>query len=184
MLLIDIPETECWDEARQMFIKTKSAKLQLEHSLLALSKWESIHQKPFLGNKSLTVEETIDYIRCMTINKNVDEEAYAGITNNVLERINKYIESPMTATVVKSVDGAPKGNKNGEFITSELIYYWMVSLQIPFECEKWHLNRLLKLIEVCNAKNQPDRKMSTNDVYAKQKALNESRLKKMRSHRR
>ena len=145
MLTITIPATEEFDEVKGEFVYTKEQTLQLEHSLISISKWESKWCKPFLAKGDKTFEETIDYIKCMTLNKNVDDEVYRCLTSDNVAAINEYIGAPMTAT---TFSGNEHGKKNGEQITSELVYYWMVALNIPFECEKWHINRLLTLIRV------------------------------------
>ena len=176
MLQITIPAVEQWDEANQMFISTKEQTLTLEHSLVSLSKWEAKWCKPFLAKKIETFEETIDYVRCMTITQNVDPNIYNYMTNENIEQVNNYIDSKMTATWF--ADGK-RGKANNETITSELIYYWMISLNIPMECQKWHLNRLLTLIQVCNVKNQPPKKMSRREIMSRNAALNASRRQKM-----
>lgn len=175
MLRITIPAAEQWDERKQEFISTKECSIQLEHSLVSLSKWESKWNKPFLGKDDKTEEEIIDYVRCMTITQNVDPNVYYAMSNDNIRSIRDYIDEPMTATTFRDV-----GNKsNKEIITSELIYYWMIALNIPFECQKWHLNRLLTLIRVCNIKNQPDKKMKPNEIMKQNAALNAARRKKM-----
>lgn len=176
MLRIVIPATELWDRSTREFITTKGQTLQLEHSLVSLSKWESKWCKPFLTKDRKTVEETIDYIRCMTLTQNVDPYVYSALTNEHIEQVNKYIEAPMTATWFAE-DKNSKPNR--EQITSELIYYWMIALNIPFECQKWHLNRLLTLVRVCNVKNQPPKKMSKKDLIARNAKLNAERRKLM-----
>lgn len=178
MLEITIPATEIYDEVNNEFVTTKEQTLKLEHSLVSISKWESKWCKPFISNDKKTVEETIDYIKCMTINKNVDPNVYRCLTAEQINKINEYISAPMTATWFTD-----KENKktNREQITSELIYYWMVALQIPSEYEKWHLNRLLTLIRVCNIKNQPPKKMSKRDTLSRNAALNAARRKQMNS---
>ncbi|MDY6058104.1 MAG: hypothetical protein SPI36_02520 [Candidatus Onthovivens sp.] len=178
MLEIVIPETEQWDEVNQEFITSNRQILRLEHSLVSLSKWESKWKKPFLSNKEKTYEETIDYIKCMTLTQNVNDTVYNLLDKDNIEKINKYIGDPMTATTFKE-DQNKKGGR--EIITSELIYYWMISLNIPFECQKWHLNRLLTLIKVCGIKNQPPKKMSKKDVMSRNAALNAARRKQMNS---
>ena len=176
MLQITIPETDLWDEASQTFISTKEQTLQLEHSLVSLSKWESKWCKVFFSKTQKTHEEIVDYIKCMTITQNVKPEVYACLTKDNLDQITKYIEAPMTATYFSD-------NKNSqtsrEQVTSELIYYWMIAQNIPFECRKWHLNRLLTLIRVCNVKNNPPKKMSKADIARRQRELNEQRKKKL-----
>lgn len=169
MLKILIEAGEVYDELKNEFIKIPEQELTLEHSLLSVSKWESKWKKPFLTDKGMTTEETIDYIRCMTINtpkKNV----YYGVTNNIIKQVNEYIEDPMTATWFSNRNRST----NREIITSELIYYAMVSYNIPFKCEQWHLNRLLTLIRVCSEKNDP-KKMSKKETYSRNRALNEAR---------
>lgn len=174
MLKITIPSTEYYDEEKQEFFTTKSVELQLEHSLISLSKWEAQYHKAFLSKGEKTVEETIEYVKAMTITQNVDDMVYRSLTQSILQEIFAYIENPMTATHFFD-DNTPKP-MGRETITSELIYYWMVAFQIPFECQKWHLNRLLTLIDVCNRKNQPNkRRMSASEIRARNRQLNESR---------
>lgn len=172
MLQITIPAVEEYDEITSEFIVSKSQVLQLEHSLVSLSKWESKWCKPFLTKEEKSFEESIDYIRCMTITQNVDSEIYNHISKEFINEINAYIELPMTATTFGKDD---KHGINREIITSEIIYYWMIALNVPFECQKWHLNKLLTLINVCNIKNQPKRKMSKKDLYARNRGLNAAR---------
>ena len=178
MLEIHVPEKEWWDETQEVFMKTPAATLQLEHSLVSLSKWEAKWQKPFLSNDDKTSEETLDYIRCMTINRNVKPYVYKALGSDNLKLITDYIASPQTATTITHRGNPPKGQK--EIYTSEVIYYWMIMYGIPFECQKWHLNRLLTLIEVCNAKQNPQ-KMSRSAIYEQNKALNAARRAKMHS---
>lgn len=173
MLQITIPETELWDERKQEFSYIKGTTLSLEHSLVSLSKWESKYHKPFLSKEDKTNEETLYYIKCMTITQNVDPNVYLALTNAQYIEINNYIGDSMTRTWFGEDKTAKKGRE--EQITSELIYYWMIALQIPFECQKWHLNRLLTLIRVCNIKNQPEKKMSPQDIRARNAALNAER---------
>lgn len=175
MLRITIPEAEYFDERTQTFITTKQQTLTLEHSLVSISKWESKWQKPFLSRDKKTIEETRDYIRCMTLTQNVDPDVYLGINNHIVDQVSKYIEAPMTATWFK--EDNKKGGRR-EVITSEIIYYWMIALNIPPEYQKWHLNRLLTLIKVCNDKNNP-KKMSKKDIFAQNRALNAARKKSL-----
>ena len=176
MLTIKIPKgRELFDEVNNEFITSKAQTLQLEHSLVSLSKWESKWCKPFLTKDIKTLEESIDYIRCMTITQNVDPIVYRFITNEEMDQVNRYIKDPMTATTFSN----NKKSINREVITSEIIYYWMIALNIPFECQKWHLNRLLTLINVCNIKNTPPKKMNKRDVMSRNRALNEARRRKL-----
>ena len=176
MLRITIPAVEQWDEAKQEFIYTKEQTLSLEHSLVSLSKWESKWCKPFLTKQEKTFEETLDYIKCMTLTQNVDPEVYNYLTNGNIKEINEYIEAPMTATYF-SDEKTSKTSR--EQVTAELIYYWMIAFNIPFECQKWHLNRLLTLIKVCNIKNQPPKKRSKKDIMSRNAALNAARRKRL-----
>lgn len=176
MLRITIPAIELWDENKEEFINTKEQTLQLEHSLVSLSKWESKWNKPFLSKDTKTEEEELDYIKCMTITQNVDPNVYKFIPLNVREEIKEYINAPMSATWF-SEDKNTKSSS--EQITSELIYYWMVAQNIPFECEKWHLNRLITLIKICNIKSQPPKKMGKKAIMSRNAALNAARRKQL-----
>nr|DAL72390.1 MAG TPA: hypothetical protein [Caudoviricetes sp.] len=175
MLKITVPAMEYYDEVNNEFILFKEQSLQLEHSLVSISKWEAKWHKPFLDGKDKTLEEVIDYVRCMTITQNVNPEVYTRLTENNLKDINEYIENPMTATTFSDTNQTP----NREIITSEIIYYWMVAFNIPFECQKWHINRLLTLVKVCNIKNAPAKKMGQNEILQRNRALNEARKKKL-----
>lgn len=178
MLRITIPATELWDEEKNQFVAFKGQTLQLEHSLVSVSKWESKWNKAFLTDKPKTSEETLDYIKCMTLTQNVSADAYRYLSQDNIEQINKYISSPMTATYFS--DQKHKRGSN-EVTTSELIYYWMIALNIPFECEKWHLNRLLTLIRVCSIKNAPSKKMSQREILSQNAAINAARRKRLNS---
>lgn len=176
MLRITIPATEEWDEAKQEFVYAKEQTLQLEHSLVSLSKWEARWHKPFLSKEEKTDEETLDYIRCMTITQNVDPEVYLRLTNDNIDQINRYIDDSMTATTFRD-DGM--GGSSRKIITSEVIYWWMIANNIPPEYQKWHLNRLLTLIKVCNLESQPPKKMSAGEIMSRNAVLNEARKKKL-----
>lgn len=178
MLELVIPETEQYDEANDRFITTKKQVLRLEHSLVSLSKWESKWHKPYLSRKPKTREERIDYVRCMTLTQNVDPDVYTAITPQMLKTVDAYIDDSMTATTFAK---GRKGRSANEVVTAEIIYYWMLSHQIPFECQKWHLNRLMTLINVCNAKNGPQKKMSQKEIFAQNRALNAARRKRTNS---
>lgn len=178
MLEIVIPEGEVFNDDTQSFIKIKRCKLRLEHSLLSVSRWESRWEKPFLSKEQKTMEETIDYVKCMTINGGIPEETYLALTQNDYLAIRAYIESPMTATTFSK---AFQTKVSREVITSEIIYFWMISQQIPFECEKWHLNRLLTLIKVCSIKNAPEKKRSKRDIMSRNAQINAKRRSKLKS---
>jgi len=177
MLTIKIKGREEFNNATQEFIQTKDTILTLEHSLVSVSKWEAKYHKPFLGKDKKTYEETIDYIKCMTITQNVDPAVYRLLTKDNMDEINNYIVNPMTATWFNEQKNYAK--KNSEQITSELIYYWMVALEIPWEAQKWHLNRLLVLIRICNNKNQPSKKMGKRETMSRNAALNAARRKSL-----
>lgn len=180
MLRITIPSTEFWDEGKSEFITTPERTLQLEHSLVSISKWESKWNKVFLSTKrEKTREETIDYIRCMTITQNVDPLVYYSLSDYNYAKIDEYIRSSMTATYFSEDD--EKGSGSKEEITSELIYYWMVTFNIPMECQKWHLNRLLTLIRICDIKNRPAKKRSRREIIQRNKRLNAERKKRLNS---
>ena len=176
MLKVVIPPFEEWDPVNECFVSfPKEQTLSLEHSLVSISKWESKWHKAFLGKQEKTAEEIIDYIRCMTVTQNVDPEVYLNLPNSVIEQINSYIDDPATATTFYE-----DNNKRGasrETITSELIYYWMITFGIPFECQKWHLNRLLTLIRVCSIKNSTQKKMGPTELAKRNTALNAARRK-------
>lgn len=175
MLLVTVPEREYFDNTRQEFIYLREQKLFLEHSLISISKWESKWKKPFLDKAEKTPEESVDYIRCMSLNKDIEWITAQRIPPEVYKQINDYISDTMTATWFTEQNKKP----NGQVVTSELIYYWMIMFHVPFECEKWHLNRLLTLIKVCELKNAPKKKMSRKDIYARNMALNAARKKKL-----
>ena len=179
MLTITFPEEEKWDDDLQEFKYYKEQSVTLEHSLVSLAKWESKWNKPFLTKDPKTYDESIDYFKCMTITPNVDPDIWKRVTPTQVKQINEYIDAPMTATWFSEKDGQGKGKHSNEQVTSEIIYYWMIALQIPFECQKWHLNRLLTLVRVCNIKNTPPKKMSKSEIMSKNKALNAARRAKM-----
>lgn len=178
MLEVTIPGREIWDEKSEEFIQTKDVSIRLEHSLVSLSKWESKWHKPFLGKESKSVEEMADYIRCMTLTQNVDPMVYRFIDDDTMRCVSDYIEDSMTATWFSKEDKSPPSR---EVVTSEVVYYWMIALNIPFECQKWHLNRLMTLIRVCNAKNAPAKKMNRKQIAKRNAALNAARRKSLNS---
>lgn len=177
MLWIHVPSSERFDEATNEFIYIKETNLQLEHSLVSLSKWESKWHKPFFyptSNKS--TDEVLDYIRCMTLTQNVKPETYYALTKENINQIQQYIDDPMTATTINNQQPGPP---NREIITAELIYYWMISYNIPVEFEKWHLNKLLTLIHICSIKNGKPQKMSKKAIMSRNAALNAARRQRL-----
>lgn len=176
MLKLQIAEIELFDEENSRFISSPSYTLKLEHSLVSLSKWESVFERPFLGSKERTTEETLVYIRMMDLGNETPPEVFDRLSKQHFDAINVYINAKMTATTIN------EHSKSGglrETITSELIYYWMITLNIPFECQTWHLNRLLTLIRVCNFKNTPPRKMSRQELARRNTTLNQQRRKRL-----
>lgn len=171
MLKIVVKEGECFDEKTSQISYAKETVLHLEHSLISLSKWESKWHKSFLDDNK-TEEEMLDYIRCMTIMQNVDPSVYMHLSTENMKEIKAYLDDPMTATTFND-NKRPRSKQKKT--TAELIYYWMITLQIPVEFEKWHLNRLLTLIRVCNIENAPKKKMKKGDVLKQNAMLNEQR---------
>lgn len=176
MLHVVIEGSEYYDEVKNEFVTVKGQTLQLEHSLVSLAKWESKWCKPFLSKQEKTFEETMDYIKCMTITPNVDPAVYSRLSKQQIQEINDYIAAPMTATYFSK--GTEQG-RSGEQVTNELIYYWMIKANVPFSCEKWHLNRLLTLIRVCNIKEQPAKKMSKRATASRYAQLNAARRQQL-----
>lgn len=180
MLQITIPAVELYDEVNNEFISIKEQTLTLEHSLVSLSKWESTWCKPFLSDTAMTEEESIDYVKCMTITQNVPPEVYANIPSSIMQEISEYIAKPMTATWFSEKTKKSRKN-NGKQVTAELIYHWMIALNIPVKFEKWHLNRLLTLIRVCNEENKQPTKKSARDTINEYAALNRARRQRLNS---
>ena len=178
MLEIVIPPVELWDPKERKFSKSKEYKLQLEHSLISISKWEARWNKSFLKEENKTAEETLDYIKCMTLTQNVPPEAYLYMTEENIDQIVEYIKAPMTATWF-SEDNNRKFSR--EIITNEVIYDWMIEFGVPFECQKWHLNRLITLIRVRAAKSKKSKPMSEKDTLSMYREINAARRKKLNS---
>lgn len=172
MLKLNIQPVEFYDENLNEFVTIPGLKLVLEHSLYTISKWESRWMKPFIATKDKTNSEMLDYILCMDVTDNLTMETIHSIQQTDLTRILTYIDSSMTATTFNDTDS---GSKSREIITSELIYYWMIALQIPLECEHWHLNRLMTLIKICNIKNSPPKKQNKQAMLNNQRELNKQR---------
>lgn len=162
MLKLSLPVIEVWTGTEFDYIG--GDEVELEHSLYTVAAWEAKWKKPFANKKGLEREELLDYIMnfmCQT--KNTPREAWLSLTNKEVEQILKYMEDSMTATTIKNQNGSNKGSARS-IVTSELIYFYMANYGIPWECEHWHLNRLMTLIDVCAAKNSPPKKMSKGEA--------------------
>lgn len=177
MLQITLP-VELWDEGKQEFVYLPGQTLELEHSLVSLSKWESKMGKPFLSKNGKTYAESLEYLKCMMLTPNVTDETFDYLMIHKLSEIDEYINSSMTATILPKNRG---GRGRPETVTAELIYYWMIAMQIPSQYEHWHLNKLITLIGVCNVKNSPNKKRSSDEILRDQMALNEERCKQLNS---
>lgn len=175
MLTITVPAVELFDEAKSEFIDLPEVTLSLEHSLVSLSRWESKWKKSFLFAKDKTSDEIHGYIQAMCLDENIPAGVFARLTRDNYESINEYINEQMTATTFAEM---PNQRASRDIVTAELIYYWMIALQVPVECESWHLNRLMALIKVANLKNQPAKKMGKNQMLAERARLNEERKAK------
>lgn len=175
MLTITIPGAELFDEANQVFIDISPVQIDLEHSLLSVSKWESKVKKPFLGEGKKTPEEILVYVEAMILTPGITPETLLRLSDTNLDSINAYIDSTESATTFHQPQ-TKKGRP--ETITSELIYFWMVNFRIPFECQTWHLNRLFSLIRICGIKNSKPTKMSKAEAAAQRRELNAQRRAK------
>ena len=184
VLTITVPARELFDERTNKFLSLESRTIQLEHSLLSVSKWEDKWHEPFLGRAGMKTERTeqqvIDYIRCMTITRNVPPEFFDNLPPGTVEQIQAYIDDPHTATTF--YDARQGNTRSRETITAEIIYYWMLKAGIPFECEKWNLGRLFALIRVCSIRDNPGKKMSRADVAAQNRSLNAARRAKLKTN--
>lgn len=173
MLSINIPETELFDEETDRFMKVKPQSLNLEHSLISISKWETNHCKPFLTKEKKSTEEILDYIRCMIINPPKNVDIVKAFTSKEINEVIEYINKKKTATTVTFFSKQPHSKQ--ETITSELVYYWMFSAGIAIECEKWPLDRLFALIKIFGAKNAPKQKGTNREYKRMQSDINAKR---------
>jgi hypothetical protein len=172
MLRLSIVVSEGFDESTSEFVDSEMVEVELEHSLVSLSKWESKYEKPFLDEGEKTGEELLDYIRMMITGPVPPGHVLEKLSPGNIKEIQLYISAKMTATWF-STDPSPSVNR--EVVTAEIIYYWMIALGVPMECQHWHLNRLITLIKVCNLKNQPKKHMNRAEAAAWQSDLNQKR---------
>ena len=172
MLRLKIVLSEGYDQSTRKFVEGETVELELEHSLVSLSKWESHFEKPFLSNEDKSLDETLWYVKAMCLTPNIPDSVWDHLSKKNIEAINKHINAKMTATWFTE---SKTTGKSSETITAELVYFWMISWQIPFECQYWHFNRLLTLIKVCQHKNQPDKKMSRGELMQRHRSLNAKR---------
>lgn len=176
MLELQVKATEFYDEEAGEFVTISAQILRLEHSLYSVAKWESKWKKAFLGGRKSdkkTPEEMLDYVRCMSLDENVNPLVFLCLTQDDMNKIDEYINDSMTATTINNKNEKP----SREIVTAEIMYYWLVAAQIPFECQYWHLNRLMTLVQVVNIKNQPPKKMSKKDLYNRHRSVNAARRK-------
>lgn len=174
MLKLIVPSEEYYDEETNTFSQTKDYVLQLEHSLVSISKWESKWKKPYISKAKKTYQERCDYVRCMTITQNIPPHVYRNLTEAALARVDLYMADPMSATTIRSIKG--KGGGGSSSITSETVYYWMIQYGIPFSCEKWNFNRLMALINICGRKvSNQGKKPNGKHLMQQMYDLNEKR---------
>lgn len=178
MLRIIIKGEECFNETNQTFETFEDVVLDVEHSLISLSKWESKYQKPFLSSGEKTTEELFSYLIAMVVTSTGDPDVLYTCSQETINSIQQYIDSSQSATTFGTM---PERRGPGEVITSELIYYWMVSFNIPFECQYWHLNRLFSLIRICNIKNSKPKKMSRHEIAQRNRELNAKRREELKT---
>lgn len=177
MLKITVPGVEVFDNSAQQFKSQGEFVLELEHSLVSLSKWESKYEKPFLSKEEKSTEEILGYVQAMTLTEEVPSDVFEKLSQENLDAINSYIDAKMTATTIYEMHEAPKTKQ--ETVTAELIYYWMVAFQIPWECQHWHLNRLFTLIRLCSVKAEKPKKMSKAEIARRNRELNAQRRAKL-----
>ena len=175
MLTITVPGIDFWDSEREIFIVRDEFVLELEHSLVTLSKWEQKYEKPYLGPEKHSTEEVLGYVAAMAVTQDLSPEVLVRLSEDNFVEISEYINKKASGTFFSDV---MPGKRSSEIITSELIYYWLSAFHIDFNpVENWHLTRLFNLLRVASVKNAPEKKRSRASIAQEQKALNEQRLK-------
>lgn len=184
-LKIKFPKTEYFDENSQRFITLEPIELRFEHSLYAISKWESVIKKPFFpSNKgdTMTNEELLFYIQCMIMDESFEpKELLYRLDEETITKLKDYISDNMTATWFndsRKVNIVGKPHK--EAVTSEMIYYYMFSLGIPIYCEHWPITRLTTLIRIFAVKND-NKPMSRREEAVSRTELNRLRREALHS---
>jgi hypothetical protein len=178
MLKLSVSIPEVFNETNNEFIGGHVVDIELEHSLVSLSKWESFFETPFIASKDKTEEQVLWYVEAMTLTPNVPPEVFQNLSQDNVDAINKYINAKMSATWFSEEE---KKKHSREVVTAEIIYYWMISLGVPFECQHWHLNKLLTLIRVCNQKNAPEKKLTKQEIAERNRDLNAQRKAQLKT---
>lgn len=174
MLELHLPETEFFDRANSKIIRVPEVTLHLKHSLLTLSKWETIWEIPFLGEGKKTTEQLYSYVNIMA-GGDLDELTLSRLTSEHYEKLNAYLSSKQSATWFSE---SPNQRRSTQTVTSELIYFWMTTYNIPFECENWPFPRLMNLIRIASIKNDPDagkKKRNKSQMLSERAMLNKKR---------
>lgn len=178
MLQLSVTMSESFNEVTSEFLSVDVVVIELEHSLVSLSKWESNFERPFIASRDKTPEEILWYVKAMTTTPNVPPEVFQNLSQKNVDEINAYINAKMTATWFSE---GQKQRQTREIVTAEVIYYWMIHLGIPFECQHWHLNKLLTLIRVCNQKNAPEKKLNKQEIAERNRMLNDQRKAQLKT---
>lgn len=171
-LTIHIPETELWDETREVFVHVKEQTLTLEYSLVNVSKWESRWQKIFLSPEEKTEEQKRDFVYCMICNENTDPNVIYAFTEEDFKKVDRYISTSQSAAIIpEEKTNEPKSN---ELLSTDLIYYYLAQMQVPYiPTQDWHLSRVMSLIRIGSFKNKPEKKLNKQEAVAQVESINE-----------
>lgn len=151
----------------------KVVRLQFEHSLRSLSKWESKNKIAFLAGREKTPAQMVDYYRCMLLSPEDPDLVYL-LDPSQMEELTNYINENQTAS---SVPNEGPTQYNPETTTSELVYFWMTALKINWEAQDWHFSRLMMLVQITSYKQQPPKKRNPREVLSDMRRENERRKK-------